>query len=234
MADFWRMAVMLDARGNQLSALEAALARAAEPIRRVAGGGEVRLGVADQHPDLGAREDSYETDRWRDVDGAVEISVAGSRTGDLPAIARALREIVDPLAEPGSVEVMTGPVYAMVPPRSGGAFLSLAFRRHPSTTVQQFRDWWRYRHAGVAIPVLGAELLGYDQVHVDPAATEAVARAYGVEPVLYDAYDNLTFVDAQGFLASVSDPEGMARVFADEIGHIDNSSRRHALMRRVG
>jgi len=122
----------------------------------------------------------------------------------------------------------------MVPVRDGGAFLSLAFRRDPATTSEQFQTWWRYQHAGVAIPVLGPGMLAYDQVHVDFAATEAVARAFGVERVAYDAYDNLTWADFRAFLTSISDPEGMMRVYADEVGRIDNSSRRHAIMRKIG
>jgi hypothetical protein len=233
MSERWRLAVMFDAHAGRFDALAAGLGGAAGQIARIAGEGEVRLGVADRHPDLGGRDGAHEVERWRTVDGAVEITVPAARAGELSELARGLRALVDPLAAPGSVEVMAGPVHAMVPPRPGGAFLSLAFRRDPAITAQQFRDWWRYRHAGVAIPVLGAALLGYDQVHVDPAATQAVARAYGVEPVPYDAYDNLTYVDRQGFLDSVADAEGMARVFADEIGHIDDATRRYALMRRV-
>ena len=236
MSDGWRMAFMFDARGGDHAVLEKGLAQAAESIRRLAGDAQVRLGVLDRSPELNTRGDneSFDVARWRGVDGAVEITVPEARAGALADIAASVGRVVAGLAEPGSIEVMAGPMFAMVPPRDGEAFLSLAFKRYPGITSEDFRNWWRFRHAGVAIPVLGEDLLGYDQVHVDAAVTQTLARAAGVEPVAYDAYDNLTYVDTAGFLSSVTDLEGMARIAADEVGHIDNNSRRHALMRRVG
>jgi hypothetical protein len=235
MTDHWRLAFMLDARLGDAEALEEGLVRAREPIGRLVGDAEVRLGVADRNPVLAERMGTGQgADPWRTVDGAVEVSVSAARAGELLQIARSLREALGPLAAPGSVEVMAGPVFSMVPARDGAAFLSLAFRRDPATTSEEFRSWWRHQHAGVAIPVLGPGMLAYDQVHVDLAATEALARAFGVEPVAYDAYDNLTWADADGFLTSISDMEGMTRIYADEVGRIDNSTRRNALMRRIG
>ncbi|CAN7542517.1 EthD domain-containing protein [Phenylobacterium sp. LjRoot219] len=235
MADQWRLAFMFDAAGGDHAGLEAALVRQADAIRRVAGAADIRLGVADRHPDLtSATQTDYAVDQWRTVDAAVEITVGAARAADLPALAAALSEILAPLAASGSVEVMSGPMFSMVPVRDGGVFLSLAFKRDPAISSAQFRSWWHDRHSGVAIPVLGPGLLAYDQVHCDAAATGAVARGFGAAPVAYDAYDNLTWADRQGYLASISDPAGMARIFADEIGNIDDGTRRHALMRRIG
>jgi hypothetical protein len=233
MDEHWRLAFMFDARDGDLGGLEDGLRRAAGQVRGLAGDAAVRLGVADRHPDLAVLREIGDV-RLRAVDGVVEVSVAGSRAAELPDVARALREALDHLAEPGSIETMAGPMFHMVPVRDGGAFISLAFKRFPGMTSQQFRDWWFHQHSAVAIPVLGADLLAYDQVHVDLAATEAVSRAAGVNLVPYDAYDNLTWEDRDAFLRSTSDAEGMARVFADEVGHIDNPSRRNALMFRVG
>lgn len=235
MDDRWRLAFMFDARDGDFGALEARLVASREAIRRLAGDGEVRLGVADRHPDLAAPSGAgYDIAHWRTVDGAVEITVGAARAGDLAGLSQSLGEVLQPLAVPGSVEVMTGPMFPMVTPRDGETFLSLAFKRDPATTSAQFRNWWREQHSQIAIPVLGEVLLAYDQVHVDPAATEAVSRAFGVEPVGYDAYDNLAWADRDAYLASISDLEGMARIYADEIGRIDDRTRRHALMRRIG
>lgn len=233
MSDLWRLAFMFDARGGDLDALEGALARAAEPVRRRAGG-PARLGLADRHPDLAtASKTDYATDQWRSVDGAVEITLRAPGAQDLEALSRGLAEIIRPMAEPGTVEVMAGPMFSMVPPRDGEAFLSLAFRRDPATTSAQFRRWWHDQHAEIAIPVLGPGLLAYDQVHVDAELAAAAARGFGVAAAAYDAYDNLTWADRDGYIASISDLDGMARIFRDEIGRIDDRTRRHALMRRV-
>ncbi len=124
-------------------------------------------------------------------------------------------------------------MHHMVPVTDGDAFLSLAFRRYPGTTVEQFRQWWYSQHAPLCIPILGEEMLGYDQVHVDPEMTRKAAEALSVPFVDYDAYDNLTFHSQEGFLKACSDETGMALIAQDEEGRIDNTSRRHALMRRL-
>jgi len=235
MSDQWRLAFMIDAPGGDLAALEAKLEREGAALRRLAGEAQVRLGVADRHPDLATQvRTDFDYSRWRDVDGAVEVTVAAARSAELPELTRRLGEVVGALAAPGTLEVMAGPMFQMVPPREGHTFLSLAFKRDPAITSEAFRSWWFNQHARVAIPVLGPPLLGYDQVHVDERVTEALSASLGLKAYGYDAYDNLTFADRYGYLASTSDAQGMARVFADEIGHIDDNTRRHALMRVVG
>jgi hypothetical protein len=232
MPDHWRLAFMFDAPGRDLAALEDGLLRATGRIRSLAGGAHVRLGVTYENRDLqGVRGPDEEPKR--DVDGALEVTVAAARAPSLPDLARSLCEALDGVVDPASLEVMTGPIFPIVPARDGGAFLSLAFRRYPGTTSEEFRAWWLHQHSAVATPVLGPGLLAYDQVHVDPGASEAVAQAAGVPYVPYDAYDNLTWDDREAFLHSISNDADMARVFADEVGHIDDPSRRHALMRKI-
>jgi EthD domain len=230
----WRLAFMFDAPGGDLAVLEQNLKAARNEIVDAAAGSAVRLGVAIRNDEPDASQESHDSGSWRTVDGAVEVTIANGREGEAPAICRALRPILESLSAPGSLEVMTGAMHHMVPVRPGGAFLSLSFRRGPGTSVTQFRDWWLNQHSKVAVPVLGEHLLAYDQVHIDTGATRAAAEALGVTFADYDAYDNLTFVNQQGFIASVSDAPGMQRIAEDEIGWIDNSSRRHALMRDIG
>ena len=134
----------------------------------------------------------------------------------------------------GAIAVMAGATHFMVPIKAGNTFLSLAFRRYPGTSVEQFRTWWHDQHAPLAIPALGEGLLAYDQVHVDREISRAAAEALGVADVEYDAYDNLTFASRAGFLEACSrDPEGMARLAVDEMGRIDDPTRRHALMLEI-
>lgn len=232
MNEDWRMAFMFDARDGAIGLLEEGLARVAGKIRQLAGDAHVRLGIADPLPDLhDATESSM--DNGRKVDGAVEISVCAAHQAKLPEIAAAVGNILQGLAAPSSLEVMAGPYYSMVPVRDGATFLSLAFRRDPATTSAQFQQWWYYQHAAVAIPVLGPGLLAYDQVHVDAVTTQKLSKAIHIPPVHYDAYDNLTWSDSDAFLESISNQADMARVYEDEVGRIDNTSRRHALMRKL-
>jgi len=230
----WRLAFMFDAPGGDLDALAAALGNARARIEAAAQGNAVRLGVAIRETGDVDAEDAHGMSDWRTVDGAIEVTVPNDSKDRIPEICKAMRPILDDLAELGSVEVMTGAMHHMVPVREGGVFLSLSFRRGAGTSVEQFRDWWYNQHAPLCIPILGPNLFAYDQVHVDEAASRAAANALGVAFVDNDAYDNLTYPDPEGFVHSSSaDPEGMARIAEDEVGRIDNTTRRFALMREV-
>jgi len=176
---------------------------------------------------------AHDGSEWRTVDGAIEVTIANGCEQAIPDICRAMRPVLDVLAAPGSIEVMAGAMHFMVPIQPGNTFLSLAFRRYPGTTVDEFRRWWHDQHGPLAIPVLGAELFAYDQVHVDRAMSAAAAEALGVADIEYDAYDNLTFASRADFLKACSDLDGMTRIAADEVGRIDNATRRHALMLEI-
>jgi hypothetical protein len=233
MQTHWRLAFMFDAPGGDMAALEKSLANAATAIRS-ASGNPVRIGVAMHNSEVDEREGAHDVANWRHVDGAIEVSIPNDRHAEIAGICRTMRPILDAIVAKGSLEVMTGPMHHMVPVREGGAFLSLAFRRYPGTTVEDFRRWWYSQHAPLCIPILGEEMLGYDQVHVDTATSREAAEALGVSFVDYDAYDNLTYRSQEGFLISCSDAQGMALIAQDEQGRIDNASRRHALMREIG
>jgi len=230
----WRLAFMFDAPGGDLDALAEALAALRGDIAAAAQGNAVRMGVAIPEAREVTGEAAHAMEGWAPVDGAIEVSIPNGDEASVPAICTGLRPILERIAEPGSVDVMTGAMHHMVPVRQGDVFLSLSFRRGEGTTVEQFRDWWYNQHAPLCIPILGEGLLAYDQVHVDEAASRAAADALGVPYVDNDAYDNLTWPDHPGYIQSTTgDPEGMGRIAVDEIGRIDNTTRRHALMREV-
>jgi len=227
----WRLAMMFDAPGGDIAAMEKGMVGASEVTREAAASHPVRLGVTDTLPEGFATEI---LSNWRSVDGALEVTIPNDRAGDAPAICRALKPLLEQFTDLATLEVMAGPIFYMLPVRHGTAFISLNFRRLPGRTSQQFRDWWRVPHAAMAIPVLSPQLLAYDQVHVDQAASRAAAEALGVPYVEYDAYDNLTWADRAAFVESCTqDLEGMARVREDEMTNIDDTSRRYALMREL-
>jgi hypothetical protein len=232
MSNHWRLAFMFDAPGGDLASLEQSLVSSAKRIVDLVGEAHVRLGVTDTHPDLDFMRESG-SGKLRTVDAAVEISVVATRVGELSSLAKALRKPLASLADMSSIEVMAGPIFPIVPVRNGSSFLSLAFRRYPGTTSEQFRAWWLHQHSKIATPVLGKGLLAYDQVHVDQQASNDMAREFGVPAAVYDAYDNLTWADRPAFLHSISDAVGMEGIYADEVGRIDDPSRRSALMRRI-
>ena len=228
----WRLAFMFDARNDTYGALEEKLKRISSKIRSMSGDAHVRIGVADRHPDLAIIFDA-EASTSRSVDGAIEISVDSSRQAELIAISVDVSRLLTDIAAPSSLEVMAGPYYSMVPVRDGNAFLSLAFRRDADISSAQFQDWWLNQHAGIAIPVLGDGLLAYDQVHLDHGTNKNLGQDLGIPIAHYDAYDNLTWADRDAFLYSISNEDDMVRVYADEVGKIDQSSQRSALMRKL-
>jgi len=230
----WRLAFMFDAPLGDVDALGEALRQERDNIAAAAQGNGVRMGVALAEARNIDIEAAHAMLDWRTVDGAIEVSSANGGEGAVPSICRAMRPILERIAAPGSVEVMTGAMHHMVPVRPGEVFLSLSFRRGEGTTVDEFRNWWYNQHAPLCIPILGPALLAYDQVHVDEQASRAAADALGVAFVDNDAYDNLTWPDHAGYVQSTTgDPEGMGRIALDEVGRIDNTTRRHALMREI-
>ena len=224
---------MFDVPGHDLAELAMALVRSGEAIRTAGSGHHVRMGVADRHADLGEWAVRDDNKGWADVDGAIEITITNDRKDTIPGICRALRPVMEEFCDPGAVPVMTGPMHHMVPVRAGDTFLSLAFRRDPTLTSAQFKDWWYNRHSKVAIPVLGDGLFAYDQVHVENALSLAAAEAFGADYVEYDAYDNLTWADRYGYLHSISDEAAMVPVYADEVGKIDPIGKRSAIMTEI-
>lgn len=232
-AAYWRLAVIFDAPGHDREALAHKLSAADGAIRKAAGGAAVRYAVSEHFMNDMVIE-GHAFAGWATNDGAVEVTVSAHQADDLPEIAAALRPVLEPMIDLASTQVMAGPVYAMVPARLGDCILSLSFLRDPATTKQEFSRWWYYQHSQVAIPVLGPLLLGYDQVHCDDGMIEGVSKAFGVAPHYYDAYDNLTWASWEAYLESTSDPEGGRRIGEDEIGRIDNSTRRHGIMRVLG
>ncbi len=233
MQSHWRLALMFDAPEHDLAVLASALSLSGEAIRHAALGHHVRMGIADRHADLGDFSARTAAKGWADVDGAIEISIANQSKGEIPRICRALQPLMAGFCDLATVDVMAGPMHHMVPVRAGDTFLSLAFRRDKAITSAQFQDWWYNRHSKVAIPVLGDGLLAYDQVHVEQSLSRAAAEAFDADYVEYDAYDNLTWHDRYGYLHSISDEVAMGPVYADEVGYIDPTSRRSAIMTEV-
>lgn len=232
-AAYWRLAIIFDAIGRDRGTMEAALTAAMPALRAIVGGAGLRVCVAEHfNADGGGGGADFST--WRENDGAIEITVGAELAGALPEMAAKVRTVFAGIADPLTIEGMAGPCYFMVPARQGDMVLSLSFRRDPATSKADFLRWWHNRHAKVAVPVLGDWLLAYDQVHCDDASTEAVAAALGVPVYPYDAYDNLTWANWEAFLASTADPDGGRRIADDEIGRIDNNTRRHGLMRPIG
>jgi len=227
-ASHWRLAFMLDSAtgdpavlGQELAAMAVWLGEIAPPRA------QIRI-AALKAPIAAPPPDPNSPRRFETVDAALEITVEASQIDALPELAGRIGEALRPIAIRGAA--MTGPMHRMVPPRDGNAILSLAFQRAPGTTSKEFHRWWRYQHAEVCVPLMSPELLAYDQVHLDHARSRTVAEAAGLVDRNYDAYDNLTWADAQSQGPSVRDPKISQLILEDEIGHIDHATYRGNLL----
>jgi hypothetical protein len=230
-ASHWRLAFMLDSASGDPAALGQELTGMAGWLGEISPPrAQIRIGaLAKPLPPLPPDPDSPR--RFTTVDAALEITVEAAQNDALIDLAGRIGEAVRAIATNGAA--MTGPMHRMVPPRDGNAILSLAFLRAPGTTSEEFQKWWRYQHAAVCIPLMMPELLAYDQVHLDHARSRAVAEAAGLPDRNYDAYDNLTWADAQSQGPSVRDPKIAQLILEDEIGHIDHATYRGNLLDQI-
>lgn len=193
----------------------------------------IRIGLRDPRDPLADVSEGAIEARIPPVLGAIEVTVPRAEVPGVEALAGTIGAHLSGLADRERSAVSVGDVYEIVEPRPGATFLSFAFRRSPGTSVEEFRDWWLGQHAGVAVRLLSPELLAYDQVHVDRGLSERASRSAEIAFHPFDAYDNLTWASIDQFLASVSRPGGREEMYQDEIGHIDHTSYRGALMELV-
>ena len=227
-ASHWRLALMLDSASGDPAALGQELAAMAVWLGEVSPpDAQIRIGAL-KAPITAPPPEPSTPRRFETVDAAIEITVETAQIDALPELAGRIGEAVRPIVTRGAA--MTGPMHRMVPPRDGDVFLSLAFQRAPGTTSEEFQRWWRYQHAQLCVPLMSPELLAYDQVHLDHARSRAVAEAAGFTDRYYDAYDNLTWANAQSQGPSVTDPNIMRTILEDEIGHIDHATYRGNLL----
>jgi hypothetical protein len=187
----------------------------------------VRIGTRCERDPLG--QSMGEARAAATVEAAVEITGGEGTSQELASHAKEFGVLLRPLIDVTQAALTVGPTHRIVEPKRGGVFLSLSFKRHPDTTVQQFRHWWLTQHAEVAVPRLPG-LLGYDQVHVDHDLSRRASEAAGLPYVPFDSYDNLTWASVEAFTQSTSDPTAMRTIYEDELGHIDHSTYRGALM----
>jgi EthD domain len=231
-----RLSFMLERHGEVgEDEFSAALGSLAAVLPSVVGdAAAVRIGLRDPRDPLADVSEGAIESRIPPVLGAIEVTAPRTEVDGMEALAGTIGGHLVGLVDRERSAVSLGEVHAIIESRSGASFLSFAFQRYPGTSVEEFRHWWLRQHAAVAVRLLSPWLLAYDQVHVDRALSERVSRSANITFHPYDAYDNLTWASVEEFLASVSRPGGRDEMYQDEVGHIDHSSYRGALMALVG
>jgi hypothetical protein len=215
---------LLLARAASPTDFEAAI-RACGAVPRSAG--SIRIGI--RHPDdplaaaMGERRES------EPIDGVVEVTLGeGATLDDAP---RALASFRDPLAGVADFArsaAVAGTCYRFLA-KDGPVFVALAARRDPAITMAELTEWWRDRHGPLALRIVRPAPLAYEQLHADRAASRVCARVAGMGETVYDMVDTISVESPDAFRQATSDPETAAKLYEDEVGHVDHSSIRGAL-----
>ena len=229
-----RLVVLLGlTEGATVDDLEASL-RASRPalVGRVPAGAQLRLGV--RHPEdpmaaaMGARG------TLASLDGVVELTwPESSPLATLVEAAGGLRGALTDPVDPSRCAVVAGRCRRF---RSaeGPVMLALAGRRAPGTTMDELSTWWTERHGPLVLQLLGPLALCYEQLHGDEDIAGRAATAIGVAGTRYDMFDTGFFAGMQDFAAPfLRDPEVAAKMYKDELRHVDHDSLRGAMQRPV-
>jgi hypothetical protein len=171
-------------------------------------GGTYRLALRDAasravSPDMGVPE----------FDAVLELGVP-DEAGDEPLIARAaaLGPKLAPLIDGARSAVVLGREIEIVP-GEGEFELFRCMSRKEGHTLEQFSDHWLNIHAEFGRRVPGKP--GYRQLHRNPEAQTAAARAAGVAIDTVDGVATLQMADARAVSLLGSDPE-QARATAED------------------
>ena len=179
-------------------------------------GGTFRLALRDEaaraaYPHMGVPEFA----------AVLELGVPEG-TGDAPLVARAaaLGPLVAPLIDGAGSVALLGDEDVIVP-GEGGFQLFRCMTRKEGLTLEQFSDHWRNIHAEFGRKVPGRP--GYRQLHRDPAATSAAAKAAGVAVDTVDGDAQLLFADERAVALMGTDPEQAKATAADGALFVDRS-----------
>ena len=167
----------------------------------------------------------------RMLDGAVEVTV--------PDVARldALVEALDGFgASTSSIDVDASIAVAgtahLVRGDVGPVMLASAGRRAAGVSRAAHSRWWLEVHGPMSMRLVPGSR-GYQQLHGDPAASEAAAGRAGLRGPMMDFAETAYFDALEHFTGPMSDPAVGQELVEDEAAFIDHSSMVAAMCRHV-
>jgi hypothetical protein len=201
--------------GTDLTALNDLLLAQISFIRETPGG-TFRLALRDD-----AAKAAFQHMGVPEFEAIVELGVP-EETGDAPLLAKAeelrpkLAEYIDP-ARSGAV---LGNEWIVVP-GEGPFQLFRCMSRREDKTLEEFAEHWRTLHADLGRLTPGKA--GYFQLHRDPEAQTAAAKAAGVAIDTVDGVAQLTFINAESIKLLGSNPGLAAATAADGALFVDRT-----------
>jgi len=231
-----------DDDGRPSSAFEAAVGDAASSLTsRVRdsgdgagpGRGSVRAGVRLPDDPL-AQAMGGDRGELEPVHGIIEVTAPeGMSATDAAGLVDGARDALGPDVDAGRSVVIAGRCYRFLSSDDAPLFLALFGYRDPSITMDELSEWWLHRHGPLALSIVDPLPLAYEQLHADQDASRVASEASGLAAPGYDMFDTIAIDAVESLTGSMMNPEVAARLFEDEVGHVDHSRMHGAIQRTV-
>jgi hypothetical protein len=190
-------------------------------------GGTVRLGVRLDDDPLApiARERDI-----RLLDGALEVSLPDeTRVPDVVTALTGFADRVEGAIDTDASIVVAGRCH-LVRGEVGPVMLASTGRRRGDVTRDDHSTWWLHEHGPMSMRLV-PESRGYQQLHGDPDASQAAARAAGLGGPSMDFAETAYFDSLEGFIGPMSNPAVGEELVEDEARFIDHSALVAAMCR---
>ena len=162
----------------------------------------------------------------------LEVEGRGATPERLAELLSALSKELLEVGHPERSTALMGEDHAFRAPQPAASVRhQYLMRRKPTTTHAAYLEHYRGIHAQFGLETPG--IAGYVQFHVDPDASQRVARAAGLGVFDIDSVSQLYLESQEHFLAAVSDSPIGPRAIADEEQFVDRAHSMHFCSRPV-
>jgi len=151
----------------------------------------------------------------------LEIRGAGVSRDSAAWLFSGLGEKLEPIAHPDLCTLLLGEDIVFVPSERAPIRYQYLMRRNARFSHETYLTRTREVHSRFGRKTPG--ILGYVQLHVDPAASRFAAHAAGLGAWGYDSVSELHLASLESFLAAVAESDIGAQAVADEDLFVDRA-----------
>jgi len=162
-------------------------------------------------------------------DAVLDLDVVPGDPGGA-GLVRSLVGVLGSLIDRTACSVLTGRRHVFIR-GDGDAAAQACVVRLAALPAPDFRAHWLDRHAPLAGAVSGAS--GYQQLHADAAAGQALGARLGFGGPVFDGIGRLIFPTSQAMYAARATEEVRAVATADEMRFIDHTRSQVTALRRI-
>ena len=227
------VALMSITDGTNKEIFQAALSTAAKALNDRIGGENASIRAAIRLEDDPLSVMMAQRGEAVPIDSVFEVTLAeGQRPNELITCAEGFLSHFEGLVDPVTSAVLVGTAHLVIE-GTGNIFVALAGRRDPGISVGDMRQWWLGQHAPLVKKIVRPQSNSYEQLHVDRDLSQRASDAAGFVFEPYDLFDTITYDAVSHFVDVLSKEEVSRQLYEDEIGHVDHSSFRGAVLRMV-